>query len=161
MIIPDSVTNIGNYAFYGCYHLTSVTIPDSVTRIDMYAFADCLGITSVYFLGNAPSIVENAFSDVNATVYYPAGNATWTNKVRQNYGGTLTWEAFSSVATSGDFTGDGLVNNEDVAYLLWYTLFPEDYPVNANADFTGDGPVNNEDVAYLLWHTLFPEDYPI
>ncbi|MDE6245264.1 MAG: Ig-like domain-containing protein, partial [Treponemataceae bacterium] len=28
--IPDSVTSIGNYAFYGCTSLTSVTIPDSV-----------------------------------------------------------------------------------------------------------------------------------
>ena len=61
----------------------------------------------------------------------------------------------------GDFTGDDLVTNEDVSYLLWHTLFPADYPLDNNADFTGDGTVTNEDVSYLLWHTLFPADYPL
>lgn len=28
-----------------------------------------------------------------------------------------------------DYTGDGSINNEDVAYLLWHTLFPDDYPI--------------------------------
>ncbi len=33
VVLPDSVTNIGNWAFYGCTGLTSITIPDSVTSI--------------------------------------------------------------------------------------------------------------------------------
>jgi hypothetical protein len=39
LIIPNSVTSIGDYAFYGCSGLTSVTIPNSVTRIGASAFA--------------------------------------------------------------------------------------------------------------------------
>lgn len=62
---------------------------------------------------------------------------------------------------SGDLNNDGSVNNADVAYLLWYTLFPDDYPISGSADYNGDGSTNNADVAYLLWHTLFPEDYPL
>ena len=39
LVIPDSVTEINAYAFYGCTGLTSVVIPDSVTSIGSYAFA--------------------------------------------------------------------------------------------------------------------------
>ena len=39
LTIPDSVTSIGSYAFYGCSGLTSITIPDSVTSIGSMVFA--------------------------------------------------------------------------------------------------------------------------
>ncbi len=47
LVIPDSVTSIGNFAFLGCTSLTEVTIPDSVTSIGEGAFA-CANLTSVY-----------------------------------------------------------------------------------------------------------------
>ena len=42
LIIPNSVTSIGDYAFYDCSGLTSVTIPNSVTSIGNNAFYDCI-----------------------------------------------------------------------------------------------------------------------
>jgi len=54
--IPDSVTSIGDYAFFNCSGLTSVTIPDSVTSIGSYAFYGCSGLTIADFYGNAPSM---------------------------------------------------------------------------------------------------------
>ena len=44
--IHNSVTSIGNYAFWGC-SLTSITIPNSVTRIGDGVFLRCGGLTSV------------------------------------------------------------------------------------------------------------------
>ena len=41
LTIPDSVTEIGDYAFRYCSSLTSVTIPDSVTKIGEDAFGGC------------------------------------------------------------------------------------------------------------------------
>ena len=46
--IPDSVTEIGDYACSGCSSLTSVTIPDSVTEIGEYAFSGCKSLKSFY-----------------------------------------------------------------------------------------------------------------
>ena len=59
--IPNSVTSIGNYAFYNCSSLTSITIPNSVTSIDKYAFFGCRGLTSVTIGNGVTSIRGGAF----------------------------------------------------------------------------------------------------
>ena len=61
LVIPNSVTSIGLYAFYGCSGLTSVTIPNSVTEIGGYAFSSCRGLTSVTIGNSVTSIGEYAF----------------------------------------------------------------------------------------------------
>ena len=48
LIIPDTVTTISAYAFYGCTSITSVTIPESVTSIGENAFKYCANITKLY-----------------------------------------------------------------------------------------------------------------
>jgi len=49
LVIPNSVTEIGKYAFYGCSDLTSVTIPNSVTKIGNDAFYGCNSLTKAEF----------------------------------------------------------------------------------------------------------------
>ena len=62
LVIPNSVTSIGERAFYGCSGLTSVTIPNSVTSIGEKAFYGCSGLTSVTIPNSVTSIGNYAFS---------------------------------------------------------------------------------------------------
>jgi len=48
LVIPDGVTDIGDYAFWYCNSITSVTIPESVTHIGSMAFWICDSLTGVY-----------------------------------------------------------------------------------------------------------------
>lgn len=61
VIIPDSVTMISGYTFYGCTALESVEIPDSVTYIGDFAFAFCTGLSSVTIPGSVTVIENSAF----------------------------------------------------------------------------------------------------
>ena len=61
IIIPNTVTEIKPYTFYGCVNLTSVTIPNSVTSIGDDAFAYCTGLTSVTIPESITSIGNASF----------------------------------------------------------------------------------------------------
>ena len=61
VIIPEGVTSIGNSAFYGCSGLTSINIPEGVTSIGNYAFDGCRGLTSINIPEGVTSIGNSAF----------------------------------------------------------------------------------------------------
>ena len=61
IIIPNSVTHIGEHAFYYCSSLTSITIPNSVTIIDYGTFEGCSGLTSIDIPNSVTIIFGSAF----------------------------------------------------------------------------------------------------
>ena len=55
------LTTIGDYAFYGCINMTSVTIPSSVTSIGDWAFGECKKLSSMEIPDGVASIGSGAY----------------------------------------------------------------------------------------------------
>ena len=75
-IIPNTVTSIGDFAFYNCSGLASVDIPSSVTGIGDFAFKGCNVLTNVK-VGMETPLTINSYTFTNrqnATLYVPYGS---------------------------------------------------------------------------------------
>lgn len=59
--IPETVTEVGDYAFLGFNKLEKIIIPDSVTTIGIGVFMNCTSLSNVTLSNNLKSIGENAF----------------------------------------------------------------------------------------------------
>ena len=73
--IPNSVTSIGSYAFYYCYKLTSVTIGNSVTSIGVRAFYYCDSLTSITIPDSVTSIGSDVFWSCSELASVTIGNS--------------------------------------------------------------------------------------
>ena len=93
--LPGTVTQIGKLAFYGCKGLTSLELPESVAVVKDYAFAKASGLKTITFHGSAPLFGAGIFADVNADARCPAGDSSWTDTVRQSYTGSIRWSGVS------------------------------------------------------------------
>lgn len=59
--IPNDVTIIGDYAFYGCEGLTFINIPNNVKHIGNAAFFDCINLSCIVIPNSVTSIGKDAF----------------------------------------------------------------------------------------------------
>ncbi len=120
LVIPNSVTSIGDFAFCWCSGLTSVTIPNSVTSIGDGAFRSCSGLTSVTIGNSVTSIGDYAF-------YYCSGltSVTIPNSVKSI--GELAFYKCSGLTSvtigSGvkDISSSAFANCPDLLDVYCYT----------------------------------------
>lgn len=86
--VNGKITSFGDWAFYGCDKLTSITIPDSVTVIGDEVFKDCSNLTSITIPNSLISIGMSAFSNcINIKkIYYKGNRSEWNEISIEAYG---------------------------------------------------------------------------
>ena len=161
-IIPNTVTEIGSGAFYGCTGLTSISIPNSVTVIGHYAFAYCPGLTDVYcYIADLSNVT--GMSGLLYLFYLKDGNYSGrtlhvlkgmdsTYKTDENwypYFGKIVDDLKPEIPF-GDVNGDFEVNIADVNAVIDIILGGDDS--TSRADVNGDGEINIADINALTDH---------
>lgn len=123
--IPDFVTVVSDYVFYGCKGLTSVTM-SSVTSIGECAFYGCEGLTEMNISAGVTEIGDGAFSACNGLkeIKVDAANTKYSNasgNLIENETGTLIRGTDSGVIPSdgsvkrlGDYAFSGNVALTDI-----------------------------------------------
>lgn len=144
IVIPNDITAIKDYTFYGCSSIENITIPGSVTSIGEEAFYNCTSLTSAT-IGNGVTTIGNcAFEYCNNLRTITIGNGVTTigncafyrcsnltditipNKVERI--GNQTFYACSSLA--GIKIGTGVTAIEDGAFENCTSLTNIEIPDN-------------------------------
>ena len=113
LVIPNSVTSIGYGTFYYCTGLTSVTILDGVTSIGYEAFDGCRGLTSVTIPNSVTSIGYEAFYDCRALTSVTIPNSVTSIGNHAFYGCT----DLASVTIGGiEYKPKTVINSKCKAY---------------------------------------------
>ena len=120
--IPNSVTRIGQESFYLCKSLESVTIPNSVTSIGEYAFEDCSSLTSITIPESVTSIGYCAFDNCSSLT-----NITIPNSVTSI--GSFAFSGCSSLTNinvsdnNKNYSSiDGVLFNKDKTVIIQYPI---------------------------------------
>jgi len=170
VVIEDSVTTIGNWAFYSCNNLTAVTIPASVTTIGYGAFSFCDALTTVTIPDSVTTIGVQAFEcctslmavDIPDSVTTILANAFW------NCTSLTVVEIPASVAVIGGAAFGNCANLTDIYFAGEVPTFSKDvfgldvfYNVTATAYYPAGNDTWTEDVMQdyggdITWKSYIP-----
>ena len=108
-IIPNSVTSIVDYAFYGCSGLTSLTIPNSITSIVDNAFTGCSSLTSITIPNSITSIGNEAFAGCSSLTSVTIPNSVTSIGTAAFYGcsGLTSVTIPNSITSIVDYAFEG------------------------------------------------------
>ena len=158
VIIPDTVTGIGEYSFCQCKSLSNIVIPSSVTSIGKNAFYECDNLKYVVIPETVKNIGDHAFGyndhDDEADTYikqegfiiYGYAGTAAENYAKDNQ---ITFIALEDV--KGDVNADGEFNVSDVVLLQkWLLALPDTHLPHWKAgDFCKDDKLDVFDLCLM------------
>ena len=157
-VIPERVTNIGDYAFSRCKYLAEVTVPDSVTVIGKGAFSNCTGLKTVTVMNpacvifNASETVFNRYDESDGVPVYDGKICGYSDSTAKTYAAnfgytfealpdavltTTTTAAITTTETTttqpaasneDDFNEDGTLSAADAVLLARYMAEDHELP---------------------------------
>ena len=123
-IIPNSVTSIGDDAFYGCSGLSSITIPNSVRSIGNHTFGNCKLLNSITFKGSThPGFGEDVFMYVNKSIpiYVPSKSIEAYRNALEGFGMSNIQAITLSLKDNEAYTENSQIEEVDVTYTRNFT----------------------------------------
>ena len=137
--LSDNLNTIGANAFYGSGFNGSLSIPNSVTSIGTNAFANCTKFTGNLSIGNGVSEIR---ADMFAGSKNFAGTLTLVDKGRLTTIGANAFKDFG-------FTGDLIIPNTVTS--IGESAFENCYKSNAKTLIIGSGVTNIGNNAFTLY----------
>jgi hypothetical protein len=125
IVLPTTLTSIGDYAFQSCNGLTSIIIPAGVTSIGNYVFNGCTGLTSITIPAGVTYIGSNAFQGCTGltSITIPAGVTSISDYAFQSCTGLTSITIGKGVTSIGSYTFNGctgltnfVVDNANLTY---------------------------------------------
>lgn len=118
IVIPESVTYIGQYAFGFCSGLNSIVIPDKVSFITIGCFYECSSLTSVTIGSCVTSIGDVAFNGCTKlkSIIIP-DSVTSIGSSFKNCSGLTSVTIGSGVTSIGDAAFDGCMRLTEITCL--------------------------------------------
>ena len=142
--IPDSVTSIGDYAFYKCSNLTTVIISENsqLTSIGYYAFSYCSSLTSIYIPDSVTSIGTDAFYNCsNLTIYCEAYSqpSEWKRNWNNGYR-PVVWSSNGQYGEYNGFPYGVSIDSEGYLYITiaGYTGSPANVVIPSSMNINGE-----------------------
>lgn len=144
VIIPDSVTSIGNSAFYGCTNLTNVDISDNLITIENSAFENCTSLSSVIIPDSVASIGNGAFKNTGiVNIVIPKG----VNNI--NYGVFYCCTKLTTITIPDSVTSIGDRAFQDCTSLITVNYTGNEEQWNAiDISSTNNNPLINATKVY-------------
>ena len=120
LTIPSSVTEIGWHAFEDCSSLTSLTIPSSVTSIGSWAFSGCSGLTNLTIPSSVTEIGDAAFRDCSGLTSFtiPFGVTSIGSWAFSGCSGLTSFTIPSSVTSIGSKAFSGCSGLTNLYYII-------------------------------------------